>query len=44
MTRATRLFIATLTMASGLAPAWVWAQGLSEADRYTYGPRMMWWN
>jgi putative membrane protein len=27
-----------------LTPASVWAQAPSDADRYVYGPRMMWWD
>jgi putative membrane protein len=26
-----------------LAPAWAWAQGPSDAERYGYGPHMMGW-
>jgi putative membrane protein len=24
-------------------PAWAWAQTPSDADKYAYGPQMMWW-
>ena len=38
-----RISIATITAAgAALVPRWVWAQGVSEADRYFYGPHMGW--
>jgi putative membrane protein len=34
---------AALGTAVALVPIWAWAQAPSEADKYAYGPHMMWW-
>ncbi len=39
----TRIFHSMVAAAAAAAsPSWVWAQGTSDADRYLYGPHMMW--
>jgi putative membrane protein len=35
--------LAAAVAAVALAPTWVWAQAPSDAERYGYGPHMMWW-
>jgi putative membrane protein len=35
--------VASLVAAIALVPAWAWAQPPSDAERYAYGPHMMWW-
>jgi putative membrane protein len=34
--------IAAAGAATAAVPTWVWAQVPSDADRYAYGPHMMW--
>jgi putative membrane protein len=36
------MFAGASTTAAEL-PAWAWAQAPSDAERYGYGPHMMWW-
>lgn len=36
--------VAAAGSAVALIPGVVWAQGPSDAERYAYGPRMMWWD
>jgi putative membrane protein len=36
--------IAAAGVAIVLVPAWALAQGSADADKYGYGPHMMWWN
>jgi len=43
MTRISNLILTTAVAAIALMPVWSWAQGPSDADRYAYGPHMMWW-
>lgn len=44
MQNALTKIVAAAGAALALMPAAVWAQGSSDADRYAYGPRMMWWD
>lgn len=43
MKRVSNSMAAAAGAAVALVPAWAWAQGPSDADRYAYGPHMMWW-
>jgi len=43
MTRVSMPIGAALGTAVALVPIWAWAQAPSEADKYAYGPHMMWW-
>ena len=43
MPRALIKMVATAGSALVLMPGAAWAQTTSDADRYPYGPHMMWW-
>ncbi len=43
MPKALIRMVATAGSAPVLMPGAVWAQTPSDADRYAYGPHMMWW-
>jgi putative membrane protein len=42
MTRLSNPMVATVGAAVAVVPTWVWAQAPSDAERYGYGPHMMW--
>jgi putative membrane protein len=44
MQKALDRMIAVAGSALVLIPGSVWAETPSDADRYVYGPRMMWWD
>jgi len=42
MIRLLNPIVAVAGAATAVVPTWVWAQVPSDADRYAYGPHMMW--
>ncbi len=44
MTRVLGSIATTMIAAPAFMSNWAWAQGLPDADKYGYGPGMMWWN
>jgi putative membrane protein len=42
MMRISNSIVAAAGAVVALVPTWAWAQGPSDAERYAYGPHMMW--